>query len=253
VARTLAELGAVSISLHEPETARALLDEALRLARAEGLEDTEAMIFGNLAVLANAAGDHADFLALTTESARLAKRAGDRRFLARSLDDLAGAEFMAGRHEAAIGILDEALRIANELDDVPLIAELTCDLGDVLLDAGRVTAAHEKFIESLDAAASLALHYTIGQALLGLAGVALASAEPQVAARLLGAGSAVAAATIPTSVNSSLLTRTRAAIVERIGAAEFERERRLGEFAELEDAIALAKARVAGGAPRTPA
>lgn len=253
VARTLTELGAVTISLRDPATARALLDEALPLAEREGLEGTQAVIIANLAVIAHAEGDQARFVALTTESARLSKRAGDRRFLARSLDDLAGAEFIAGRHDAAIEMLNEALAIAEELDDVPLIAELTCDLADVMLAAGRAREAHLHFIEGLSAAASLGLNYTIGQALMGLAGVALESGDARLAAKLLGAGAGAAVATVATPVNSSLFARTRAAVVARIGEAEFERERRLGEFLEIDDAIALAKARVPCDPAKTPA
>jgi tetratricopeptide (TPR) repeat protein len=253
VARLLTEIAAVMISLRDPEAARALLDEALPLAVLEGLENTQAVILGNLAVLANAEGDQARFVALTTESARLSKRAGDRRFLARSLDDLAGAEFVAGRHDAAIAMLREALAIVHSVDDVPLAAEITCDLGDVLLAAGRASEARDHFAKSLDAAASLALNYTLGQSLIGLGGVALESGDPRLAARLLGAGASVAAATVPTSVNTSLIARTRAALIERLGEAEFERECRLGEFLEVEDAIALAKGRAARDGTGAPA
>ncbi len=248
VARALAELGAISISMRDLETARRLLDEALPLAERAGLEGTQALILTNLGVLAWAADDVARAVALATEAARLCKRAGDRRFLAHILDDLAGAEFVSGRPAAAVDLLNEALGIAHELDDVWLITELSGDLGDVLLAAGRVPEARGHFITSLDAAASLGLGYQLQHALMGLAGVSVERGDARLAARLLGAGAAAAEVSIVTRVNESLYSRTRAAIIERIGEPDFERERRIGELLEREAAIALAY-----GSVRSPA
>jgi len=240
IARTLAELAAISISLRELETARRLLDEGLLLAQRAGLPETQAVILANLGVLAWSEDDVPLAIELATEAARLSKVAGDRRFLAHVLDDLAGAEFLAGRHAAAIDLLNEALDIAQSLRDVPLIASLRSDLGDVLLAAGRVAEAREHFARSLEDATLLGLGYTIQHSLMGLAGVSVERGDALLAARLLGAGAAAAEASIVTRVNESLFLRTKAAVVERIGEREFERELRIGELLELEDAVALA-------------
>jgi tetratricopeptide (TPR) repeat protein len=240
VARALAELAAISISMREFDAARQLLDEGLPLAERAGLAGTLAVILANLGVLAWGADDIPLATRFATEAARLCKVAGDRRFLAHVLDDLAAAEFLAGRHAAAVDLLNEALDIAQRLGDVPLVASLRSDLGDVLLAAGRVPEAREQFARSLEDAASLGLGYTIQHSLMGLAGVSVDRGDALLAARLLGAGAAAAEASIVTRVNESLFLRTKAAVIERIGEHDFERERRIGELLELEEAIALA-------------
>ena len=240
LAEALTDLGAVSISLRDLDAASRLLEEALALSQGEDSIATKAVILANLGVIATASGDDARAIVSWTESARLSKRAGDRRFLAMTLDDLAGLQFIAGNHHAAIGILDEALGIARSLADVTLVAAVTCDMGDVFLAAGRVAEAKDRFSEALAAAAPLGLAYTTSQALMGLAGVAAATGNAAVAARLVGAASAAAEASITTPVNDSLYQRTRKAAVERLGEPEFERERHLGELLEFEDALALA-------------
>jgi predicted ATPase/DNA-binding SARP family transcriptional activator len=244
VARALAELGAISISMRDFEAARRLLDEGLPLAQRTGLAVTQAVILANLGVLAWGADDIPLAIEFATEAARLCKAAGDRRFLAHVLDDLAAAEFLAGRHGAAIDLLNEALGIAQGLGDVPLIASLRSDLGDVLLAAGSVAEAREHFARSLEDAAALDLGYTIQHSLMGLAGVSIARGDALLAARLLGAGAAAAEASIVTRVNESLFLRTKAAVIERIGERDFERELQMGELLHLEDAIALAHASI---------
>lgn len=240
LARALAELGAIRIWCNEPAAALAPLAEAQALAARRGLRDVEALVHANLGVIAIAERDYARATERLTLAARLFKGVGDRRKVADMLHGLAGFDFAAGRYAAARDLLDEALETARAIRDGPEVVAILCDMGDVLLAEGRPAEARRYFDEALAQARPLGLPFATGHALLGFAGVAAATGEPRLAARLVGAAADFTGSGMSTDISDVLLSRTRAAALAHIDEAEFERERRLGELLELENALELA-------------
>jgi len=244
LARALADAGAIALVTGDTAKAQAALDEALEIAERAGLSSVKAGILGNLGILAASQGDFARSSEAFTDAARLFKRMGDRRFLARMLANLAGNDYMNERYDAAVATLTEALEIARGIGAAMLGADILCELGLALLASGRVDAARERFTEALAAVAPLGLPYETAHALLGFADVAATCGDARIAARLAGAAAPFIERDLRRAHPHAPYQRVRAAAVERLGEAEFERERRLGELLELEAAIELARGAV---------
>jgi predicted ATPase/DNA-binding SARP family transcriptional activator len=240
LARALGDAGAIAFVTGDRDAAQAYLDEALAIAGRAGFSSIEAAILGNLGILASADGDLIRSSEAFTEAARLFKRLGDRRFLARMLANLAGNEYMSGRYEAAAATLGEALEIARGIGAAMLGVDILCELGLALLASGRLDAARARFTEALAEVAPLGLPYETAHALLGFASVAATCGDPRLAARLTGAATPFIERDLRRAHPQSPYQRLRAAAIEHLGEAEFERERKLGELLELEAAIELA-------------
>jgi len=244
LARALGDAGAIALVLGDLAGAQTFLDEALEIAERAGFSGIKAAILGNLGMLASASGDLARSSEAFTDAARVFKRLGDRRFLARMLANLAGNEYMAGRDEAAIATLTEALEIARGIGAAMLAADIQCELGLALLASGALDSARERFTEALATVAPLGLPYETAHAFLGFASLAATCGEARQAARLAGAAAPFIERDLRRAHPRSPYQRLRAALVEQLGEAEFERERQLGELLELEAAIELARGAV---------
>ncbi len=215
-------------------TAEALCGESLALYRRAGDERGVASALSSLALAARTRGDYAIAQSTFEEALEMFRRLGDRQAVARTLDRLGIAAWFAGDNERACTLVEESLAAFRELADVEGVGLSLLDLGLVALSQSDLGRAQPLLEESLaicrelgdrrniakatyalgdvasgrhDRAArtlyeeSLSLSVEIGDrwisaiSLEGLARIAVATGEPEAAARLLGAADALREAT----------------------------------------------------------
>jgi predicted ATPase/class 3 adenylate cyclase len=177
-----------------------LLEERLALQRTLG----DRLLIGgaliNLGMVVLYRGDYDRAAVYYEEGAALARETGDTRLLAVTLHNLAGVRLHAGDYARAAGLYAESLEQARALGDPHAIAASLSDLGWVDLGLGDPAAASAHFTEALTTLRDLGDRIGVAACLEGLAAVAVAVAQPDRAARLLGAAAAVGAsigATVP--------------------------------------------------------
>jgi len=110
---------------------------------------------------------------------------------ARALVGLAIVEYTQGELARARTNMEQALALAHEAVDMTVIAPAEILLGHVEYAAGNVGAANDRFTRSLEIFRAAAIPWGVGNALTGLAGVALASGDVPRAERLLDEAASV--------------------------------------------------------------
>ncbi len=189
----LVDLGRVQAARKQPG-ARALIEEGLALATRH--DDTWGLAYAlrMLGDLLNRQGDYAAARVVYERSLPVARLLGERVSQGMALANLALVTHLLADHAACARYAAEALALYRAMgDDVqpPFVLRM---LGYAALHQGDLAAARQHFAESLRG--NRALGHIGGQlaCLLGLAGVAAARGESEVAARLGGAVAALAPA-----------------------------------------------------------
>jgi predicted ATPase len=134
---------------------------------------------------------------------------------------LVGAAFMwytQREFERARTATDQGLVFARSTGDVALVALAETLLGHVEYAVGNVSGARDRFTQGLDAFRTLAIPWGVGNALTGLAGVALASGDVVQAEHLLDEATAVLRQAGPWYL--SLVLYVRAILAVRRGDAD---------------------------------
>jgi predicted ATPase/DNA-binding SARP family transcriptional activator len=168
------------------EEARDRFDEAGDVA---GLART----LGHLAGIAHAEGNLDRATELWEASARELRELGDEMRLAIALGNLGVAATSRGRYDEAARFLEEALGRARRAENWITECSILFNLGRAVFELGEVERARSLFRDGLRIADQLGYRELVAYCLLGLADVAAAQGELDVAADLLAACDRLAA------------------------------------------------------------
>lgn len=172
------------------EAAIASGEECLALSRRVGDEPAALQAAPPLARALLAAGEKERALALLTEAAGQAREQGRAAVAAIALLNLGYLALVDGDTPAASEHLRHAAEVGEECGDLHAVARAHAGLASAALEEGQPRAAWEHAARSIELAGPAQNRDTLCWA-LELAGAALATAEPERAARLLGAAAAL--------------------------------------------------------------
>lgn len=196
LAHALVSKAMLSINLGRPRPAtEALLLEALAAARRAGDAHETAQALLWLGVSARNHGEHATGVHHGLQALELARSSGDEWVLAMALLILGGGELMVGQLAQARAHLEESLERWQALNDPHNLARTINRLGQVALAEGHLDEAESYVARAL----SMPTAFPEALAVEAMAGVAGARARYRLAARLLGAASAMPSA-VPSQV-----------------------------------------------------
>jgi predicted ATPase/DNA-binding CsgD family transcriptional regulator len=261
--------------------AEALCGESLALSREIGDERGVASALSGLALNARKKGDYPAAQSMFEQALEIFERAGDRQAVARTLNRLGLAVWFAGDNERFRALAEESLAAFRELEDVEGIGLATLHVGMVALSRDDPAGARPAIEESLAIARSLGDRRTIAKgayflgdtalglqehaearalyeeslglsielgdrwvsaiSLEGLARTAVASGQPEAAARLLGAADAIREATGATrspywqELHDGIVPEVRA----RLGEETFDTASREGRTLTAERAASV--------------
>ncbi|HEX5504168.1 MAG TPA: BTAD domain-containing putative transcriptional regulator [Thermomicrobiales bacterium] len=185
--------GVLAMRLVDCDHARALLEEALALARAAGDRRGCAWALIYQDPVLGWVGDYAGGRARAEEALALFRAVGDKLGLAQTLNTLAEHARFGGDDARAAAYYAEALALERELGDRQRIAVVLHNLGYMALHRGDPPGAARSFTAAYRINEEVG--YKIGPLSLleGLAAVAGAAGAPARAARLYGAWAALCA------------------------------------------------------------
>jgi predicted ATPase len=172
-ARVLFAAGVLAGGQGDYESAHALIQESLEIARQ--LEDKQsiAVSLNALAVTARDRGEVAASRSLFEESLAVWRDLGDSRVVARSLSNLANVVKLQGEYAQARALHDECRSIFRQLDDRLGAAWSLNYEGDVAREQGDATAAHALYEQSLAAFRELGDRWGTAGSLADLGNLAL--------------------------------------------------------------------------------
>ena len=161
--------------------------EAERLAREARDESTHAIA---LDVMATTAPTFGEALVLGEQAAAAYRRAGAYRRLALLQSSLTYTALVHGDIAAAERLTPEALRLAERIDDSFVLSFAQGNLGLVMLFTGDADRASDAFTRELQLGSQYGYEPQRYEAINGLAAVAAARGEDELAARLFAAAEA---------------------------------------------------------------
>jgi predicted ATPase/DNA-binding SARP family transcriptional activator len=224
----------VAESLPQPRRA-ALAEEALALAREGGDDRLVAFALRQRALALPAAQGTA---ALDAAVAAL-RRIGSSRQLVGLYCDAAYNAIKEGRPERAAPLLDQAMPLARELGDPVPLAFVWGNLGLEALFSGDLDRARAAFDEQLPICREHVL-WVAAEGLAGLAALAARRDDPEHAARLLGAATAVGPWDADADVGAALQQQFFEPARQRYGEQRWSQAYAAGSRLSLEEAIDLA-------------
>ena len=176
-------------------TAESMFEQALEIFRRLGDRQGVARTLGRLGLAVWFAGDVERFHALVEESLSEFRELEDAEGVGLCLLHLGMVALSRGDSESARPLLEESLAISRGLSDRRTIAKATYFLGDAALGGLQHAAARTLYEDSLILSVELGDRWVSAISLEGLARVAVGTARPDAAARLLGAADAIRGAT----------------------------------------------------------
>jgi predicted ATPase/class 3 adenylate cyclase len=243
IAWSLCWLGWVASFQADYGAARGRFAESLGLFRELENNGGIAWSLNGLGTVARDQGDHRAARVLLEESLAIFRGLGHKWGIAHTLCYLGGAAHDQGDYEAARSLLEEAMAIYREVGDKPGIASSPLgSLGSVARDQGDDAAARVLFTESLALHRELGHRLGIVKDLEGLAALAVAQAQPERAARLLGAAEAlreVIGAPLPPADRAGH-DRSVPAVRTALGEQAFATAWAEGRAMSLDEAVAFA-------------
>ncbi|MEI7846172.1 MAG: tetratricopeptide repeat protein [Chloroflexota bacterium] len=195
LARPLGNLGNVALVQGDYACARTLFEESLLLRREMGDKLGLANALSSLGALALAQADYAAGQAFDEESLALKRGMGNTIGVLISLNNLGLVNLAQGNHQAAHSLFAECLVLSREIDDSSLIGYALLGLGMVALEQAApgdratpiLTTARQHITESLRLRQQMGEQLTLTSSLIGLALLAVKTADAPRAALLLGA------------------------------------------------------------------
>jgi predicted ATPase/DNA-binding SARP family transcriptional activator len=133
------------------------------------------------------AGDTRRAVALLGEAEPSLREARDATWLGSMLNDLGNCLLHDGNPVEARARVEEAVTLARAAEDPWMLGIYTESLAQVEFSLGDLVAARSHWLESLRLGGEFRSRFTVHYALIGLARVALAEAQPDRCLRLLGA------------------------------------------------------------------
>jgi predicted ATPase/Tfp pilus assembly protein PilF/transcriptional regulator with XRE-family HTH domain len=190
MAASFHNLGLIAHEQGDDDSARILYGESLAIERQLGNRQGIAVSLNNLGNVARNQGDSASARTLFTESLAIRRALGDKQGIALALNNLGNVAVDQGDYGAARTLLEESLVLQREIGNKPGTALVFNNLGGVAYQQGDTCAARRFYAESLVILRDMG-DRRIAECLLGLAQLARVQAQPERAARLLGAIQAV--------------------------------------------------------------
>jgi predicted ATPase/DNA-binding SARP family transcriptional activator len=181
----LAHLVPAEVSVGRTKRARALSDEAIRLAERSG--DRWAVALARAFGLA-VATDYEDCARRSRLAVPDARRVGDLKAVALMCRGTAGEAIAERRYREALGWLEQGLRAARELGDPAPLLWLGCNLGLARLFLDELDESEAAYREALEHWRDVGWEdEVLGERLLSLAALAARRGDSERAARLEGA------------------------------------------------------------------
>ena len=168
------------------ERRRALAEEALILAREGGDDRLVAGALRHRALALSGAQGSAEFDAAVAALRKI----GSARELTGLYSDAAYNAIKEGRPDRAFPLLDQAMSLARELGEPLALAFVCGNMGLAALYSGELDRSQDAFDEQLRLCREH-VFWVAAEGLSGLAAVAARQGDPQRAARLLGAATAI--------------------------------------------------------------
>lgn len=206
-------LGVLRGEVGEHAGARAALERAAEIQRAEGDRAGLARTLANLGVVADLAGDRTLSTAYLEESLELRRACGDEHGVAISLNNLAIEAFHRRDRESARRFAAEALEIHERCGDHWGAADALETLGALALEGGDLEQARDRYARSVTFLAELGIEAQMAAPLSGLALVAARAGQPLVALKLAGA---VAARRAPAGAQPALVAEQFDQLITRL-------------------------------------
>jgi predicted ATPase/DNA-binding SARP family transcriptional activator len=186
-AASMTALAAAALEAHRPADGYRYATEAEQLAHEAHAERMRTIALDIRALTAPTFGET---LALGEQAAAAHRRAGSARGLALLQTGLTYNALLQGEHAAAERLTPDALRAAETLGDPFVLSAAHGNEGLVSLLTGDVERASEAFTRELELANEYQYARVFYEGVSGLAGVAAARGEDELAARLSGAAEA---------------------------------------------------------------
>jgi predicted ATPase/tRNA A-37 threonylcarbamoyl transferase component Bud32 len=187
VAHMLFELGNVANDQEDYAAARPLYEESLALRRGIADQRGVSAALHNLGVVAAALGDFASAEQLYGEALSLHRELGNRAWEAASLNGLGGLAFYLGDLETSGQRHEEALPVQRELGDSRGTAFSLRELGEVATGLGDYPAARSHLAKALAIYKELGDRQGMASTMEGASVLAAAMGRPERALRLFGA------------------------------------------------------------------
>ena len=246
--RALTAAGAVALLQGQYGAAVELSERSLEAARETADQRLIANGLSNLGAITLAAGDRVRARGLIEEAVALARSLDDTRIAGLAINNLGDLALTEGDYERARPLFEESLALLRQRGDVANIARSLFNLGavELMLEAPRGAAV--RFRESVELGRRTGDKEDLAWCLLGIAGVTVRRGDGALAARLLGAGSALLEAMgaafkpFERHLHDDTLARAR----DLAGSEVTERERARGTTLTLEIAIDQALTAVSG-------
>ncbi|MGH2586486.1 MAG: ATP-binding protein, partial [Dehalococcoidia bacterium] len=190
-ALALNQLGIVSLFEGDFTAARTLFEQSLTIRRAIGDTFGMARTLNNLGLLAREQGDIATARTFYEQSMPLMRAAGDRRGVAGVLLNLGTIARDQGDLAAARSLLQESLSLFGERGDKASVSAVLNNLAVVVTEQGDFAEATSLHHQSLTLKQELGDRSGIAHSLEELAWIAARSGTPERAARLFGVAEAL--------------------------------------------------------------
>jgi non-specific serine/threonine protein kinase len=184
-------------------------------------------------------GDYARALAIGEKAIAHLRRAGDRTHLPQALMDAGFSASMSGDAERAGALRDEGFALCRELGNAWTLAVTLSDMGvEAELQGSRDTAL-EQYRESLSLLTSIRDEGYVAHPLAGVASMAAAHGQMEVAARLLGAASVIheARGSRPQRHEHERDAHTAVSAQAALGEARFQQEFARGRTLSVAEAV----------------
>ncbi|MGY1670808.1 ATP-binding protein [Geodermatophilus sp. SYSU D00710] len=214
-------LGMLSFELGEEGRALPALRTAVELSGELGDDRSASLARIPLGLLV-ARSDTAAGEGLLEAAVAALRELGDRWGLAFALLSLGGAKLLRDLPDDAVPLLEESAALARTAGTDVFLGNALVNLGLAHTARGDLDTAHRVLSEALERSRSMDSRETTARALDGMAAEAVAAGEPERAARLTGAADG-----IRRSIGADVFppdrtgwVRTRAALAERLGAAD---------------------------------
>jgi predicted ATPase/class 3 adenylate cyclase len=235
-ARALSAAGTLAWRQRDYASATARHAEALALQRQAGDDDGAAFSLNNLGVQALEQQDYATARVLFEQAQALATEARVTAYLLLNLGEVA-----KGLGEVARGVelLEECVRLCGEIGDAHALAQATINLGLAQIAAGDLELAARWLGEGLARSRTTPDRGLAAHCLGGLASLAVATSQPERAARLMGTARRLqdSIGEIVSAHDGASSTATLARAREALGADAFRRLESEGADMSLERAM----------------
>jgi predicted ATPase len=173
------------------DTARAHLEEALRIDEERGDLRRRARVLKDLGIVAGESDDHETAREWFRRAIAAFQAVGDRRGEAQSLNNLALSTEASGDLRGSLEMYARALTVLREVGDMLSVARLLNNVGGALEHLGEHDLARDAMLRALARYRRLASRWDLTDSLEHLAPAVLAAGEARLAARLLGAAEAL--------------------------------------------------------------